>query len=199
MAKQKKQQKEYMTIFINGKQKRAKRPIIIDGMSEQEFIRNNADPIWLHQNEMWEYIDMDEKNQVQKLIFQIRKSLTITYHERLARRLLTLFNDAKEEDSDSLGISAGSLRNFYSFFGLHANLKCPAISLTPDYNIYASWRGEKNRVFSVYFLPNGDTRFVIFKPNDKHPKRKIRLSGTATNDTLLKTIESSGVWDWISE
>lgn len=141
----------------------------------------------------------DEENQVQELIFQIRKSFTITYHERLARRLLTLFNDAKEEDSDSLGISVGSLRNFYSFFGLHVNLKYPAISLTPDCNIYTSWRGEKNQVFSVHFLPNENTRFVIFKPNDKHPELKIRLSGTATNDTLLKTIESSGVRDWISE
>jgi len=28
-----------------------------------EFIRRNADPIWLHQNEMWEYIyDFDEKD-----------------------------------------------------------------------------------------------------------------------------------------
>ncbi len=39
-----------------------KRPTTIDGMSEEEFIRNNADPIWLHQNEMWEYLDMDEEN-----------------------------------------------------------------------------------------------------------------------------------------
>ena len=49
--------KEYMTIFINGKQKRIKRPPTIDGMSVEEFIRRNADPIWLHQNEMWEYMD----------------------------------------------------------------------------------------------------------------------------------------------
>jgi len=141
----------------------------------------------------------DEEDQVQELIFQIRKSPTITYHERMARRLLALFNDAKEEDSDCLGISVGSLHNFYGFFRLHTNLKYPAISLTPDYNIYASWRGEKSQVFSVHFLPNEDTRFVIFKPNDKHPERKIRLSGIATTDTLLKMIESSGVGNWISE
>jgi len=139
-----------------------------------------------------------EEDQVQELIFRIRKSISIHYHESLANRLLTLFNDAKEEDSASLGISVGSLRNFYNFFRLHTNLKCPTISLTPDYNIYASWRGEQNRVFSVHFLPNWDARFVIFKPNDKHPERKIRLSGTATTDTLIKTVESSGVWDWIS-
>ncbi len=55
----KKRQKEYMTVFMNGKQKRVKRPLTIDGMDVDEFIRNNADPIWLHQNEMWEYMDQD--------------------------------------------------------------------------------------------------------------------------------------------
>jgi len=51
-----------MTVFMNGKQKRVKRPPTIDRMSVDEFIRNNADSIWLHQNEMWEYIDIDEEN-----------------------------------------------------------------------------------------------------------------------------------------
>ena len=48
---------EYMTIFINGKQKRVKREPTIDVIAEDEFIRNNADPIWLHQNEMWELME----------------------------------------------------------------------------------------------------------------------------------------------
>ena len=56
-ADKRRRQKEYMTIFINGKQKRVKRPPTIEGMSVDEFIRRNADPIWLHQNEMWEYMD----------------------------------------------------------------------------------------------------------------------------------------------
>jgi len=60
-AAKKKRQKEYMTIFINGKQKRVKRPPTIDGIPVDEFIRRNADPIWLHQNEMWEYIDQNEE------------------------------------------------------------------------------------------------------------------------------------------
>lgn len=49
--------KEFMTIFINGKQKKVRRPPTIDGMPVEEFIRRNADPIWLHQNEMWEYLE----------------------------------------------------------------------------------------------------------------------------------------------
>ena len=59
-AAKKKRREEYMTIFLNGKQKRVKRPPTIDGIDVYEYIRNHADPIFLHENEMWEYIDLDE-------------------------------------------------------------------------------------------------------------------------------------------
>jgi hypothetical protein len=48
--------KKYKTIFINGKQKRVLREPTIDGLPVDEFVRRNADPIWLHQNELWEYM-----------------------------------------------------------------------------------------------------------------------------------------------
>jgi hypothetical protein len=57
-AKRQRQQ-EYQTIFVNGKQKRVKRRPTIDGMDVDEFILRNADPIWLHQNGMWEYLNDD--------------------------------------------------------------------------------------------------------------------------------------------
>ena len=47
-AEKRRRRKEYMTIFVNGKQKRVKRPPTIDGMDVDEFIRRNADPVWLH-------------------------------------------------------------------------------------------------------------------------------------------------------
>jgi hypothetical protein len=53
----KERKKKYQWIFINGKQVRVKRPEMIDGMPVDEFIARNADPLWLHQNEMWEYIE----------------------------------------------------------------------------------------------------------------------------------------------
>ena len=58
-AAKKKRQQEYMTIFINGKQKRVKRPLSIDGIDVEELIRRNTDPIWLHQNELWEEMDSE--------------------------------------------------------------------------------------------------------------------------------------------
>jgi len=47
---------------LNGKQKRIKRPVLIDGIDVEEFIRTNADPVWLHKNELWEYVDLPEEN-----------------------------------------------------------------------------------------------------------------------------------------
>ena len=51
--------RKYMTIFINGKQKRVLRPQEIDGLPVNEFIIRNADPIWLHQNGMWDLMNPD--------------------------------------------------------------------------------------------------------------------------------------------
>ncbi len=135
-----------------------------------------------------------EENQIQELIFRIKTSPSISCKE-LANRLLVLFNDAKEEEAS---IAIDSLRDFHSFFRLYTNLKCPTISLTPEYNIYASWKADQNRVFSVHFLSNGDIRYVILKPNDRHPERQIRVSGTTTIDILQETVASYGVWDWIT-
>ena len=44
---------KFMTIFINGKQKRVPRPRLIQGIPVEEFIARNADPVWLHSNERW--------------------------------------------------------------------------------------------------------------------------------------------------
>ena len=58
-AKEERQTK-YMWVFMNSKQVRVKRPETIDGIDPDEFIRRNADPIWLCQNEMWEYMEDEE-------------------------------------------------------------------------------------------------------------------------------------------
>ncbi len=55
-------QKKYEWVFMNGKQVRIKRRPTIDGMDVDEYIQKNADPIWLHQNGMWEYMDKEEEN-----------------------------------------------------------------------------------------------------------------------------------------
>lgn len=51
--------KKFMTIFINGKQKRVPRPQSIEGLPVEEFIARNADPIWLHENGLWQFMTPD--------------------------------------------------------------------------------------------------------------------------------------------
>ena len=51
--------REFETVLIGGKMKRVRRPPPVEGMDAEEFIRRNADPMWLHQNEMWEYIQAE--------------------------------------------------------------------------------------------------------------------------------------------
>lgn len=55
-AARRKRRAEYMTIFINGKQKSVKRPPTIDGIPQDEWIQKNADPIWLQQNGYYEIL-----------------------------------------------------------------------------------------------------------------------------------------------
>lgn len=56
-AEQKVRKKEYKTIFRNGKQVRVKRFSVINEIEAEEFYRNNADSITLHQDGMWEYMN----------------------------------------------------------------------------------------------------------------------------------------------
>jgi len=58
-AARKRRRKDFVTIFLNGKQKRVKKEPMIDGAPVDEFIRNNADALWYHQNEMWDEIEIE--------------------------------------------------------------------------------------------------------------------------------------------
>ncbi|MGO0305157.1 hypothetical protein ACTL6P_00860 [Endozoicomonas acroporae] len=52
--------KKYQWIFINGKRVRIKREDTLEAFAEREAMLCSADPIWLHQNELWEYIQTDD-------------------------------------------------------------------------------------------------------------------------------------------
>lgn len=53
-AEKERRRREYTTIFVGGKQKRVKRPPTVDGIPVDDFIRRNADPVWLLRNGMYE-------------------------------------------------------------------------------------------------------------------------------------------------
>lgn len=64
-----KRRREYMTIYLNGKQKSVKREPAVDGIPVDEYLRRNADPIFLHQNGMHEELyarEMEEADSQQE-------------------------------------------------------------------------------------------------------------------------------------
>lgn len=143
-----------------------------------------------------------EENKIQQLIMRISISAFTLCNRKLlniVERILILFKDAKEEDEFSIGITPGSLFNFYSFISKHSNLKRPKLALTPENNIYASWKADEDKVFSIHFLANGDARFVIFKPSGRHPDKPIRLSGIAPVDDLMQEVLTPHGISWALE
>ena len=62
-AEKKRRRREYKTIFVGGKQKRVKREPMVGGLPVDEFIKRNADPIWLLQNGLYEELCQWEQEQ----------------------------------------------------------------------------------------------------------------------------------------
>jgi len=60
-AEKKRRQLEYETVFLNGKQVRVKRPPTIGGLPVDDWLVQNADPIFLHQSERWDLMAMEDE------------------------------------------------------------------------------------------------------------------------------------------
>ena len=142
----------------------------------------------------------DYKRQpVEEIIWSAGTTLSVPYRTKLASRLTELQKAVQEEELDGRGITVSSLQHFIELLQAYPALRCPAVSVTPERNIYASWKSGSDRVFSIHFLPDGKVRFVIFCPNDKHPDQTIRLSGTATVDVIISVAAPHGVLNWAAE
>jgi hypothetical protein len=140
-----------------------------------------------------------ENESIEQILWRVGTSLAITYRTKLVSRLSELQEAVQEEEFDGRGITIRSLQHFIEFLEAHPRLRCPAVSVTPDRNIYASWKSASNRVFSIHFFPDGNVRFVIFRPNEKHADEVIRLSGTATVDVVMSIAAQHGVLSWASD
>jgi len=147
-------------------------------------------------DKLYELRNDDEK--VLEIISHVRSQLDVSFAQQLADRLKFLVDVAKEEHPDEVAILPESLRNFVSFLQFQANLNYPDVVLSPSKNIRVQWRTAPNRHFAVEFLTTGEAQFVIFSPDPKHPERTIRLSGLASVDSLMETVQPHGVLTWSS-
>jgi hypothetical protein len=58
--------KNFEMVFFHGKQEWIRREPTIDGMPVDEFVARNADPVWLHQHELWELMDAHDERSAQE-------------------------------------------------------------------------------------------------------------------------------------
>ena len=146
----------------------------------------------------FDLLDAGQENyeKVRELISHIRSSLRVTFRKKLAKRLEFLGEVAEEEGPDQSEVSAESLRMFIKFLELAPDLKCPGVVLSPSGNVRVQWRAAPNKHFVAEFYQDGEVRFVIFRPDPKRLGHTIRLSGTASVESILSTAEPHGVLKW---
>lgn len=131
-----------------------------------------------------------------KLVDEIRKAQIIPEHRKLADRLGEMLADYKI-DYDGKSLEADSLSGLFAFLKNNAPVRLPKLTATPRGNIYAKWGRSQRDFASVEFLPSGDARYVVFKPNPTHPGRTDRRSGFTTNDCLLSEIGDIGYFAFV--
>ena len=172
---------------------RRKSPVTMKLSLEDEMFFGPESPF----DKLEELLSNDEK--VLEIILHVRNQLNINFSKQLADRIKFLFDISKEEYPEEVAILPQSLRNFVGFLQSATNLRYPDVVLSPSKNIRAQWRTGPNRHFAVEFLPTGDAHFVIFTPDPMHPDKTIRMSGLASVDSLMETVQPHGVLTWSSQ
>lgn len=133
--------------------------------------------------------DWKKEGEMGYILARLQGSREIRHGERIVRRIRALRQMVRDDENEDSDISSDSLRSFFEFLILHPDLNYPDISLTPDGDIYARWKGRDRSLFSVHFLPQSRVRYVVFTPDRKRPDLMDRVSGTSSVDTVLETAD----------
>lgn len=140
----------------------------------------------------------NEFHSIDSLLQFYRFQLLQNYREKLIARLKQLREESIEEEPSHSGIEIESLRDFLGFLQGAPNLQKPLLSLTPEREIYATWKDSPKKLLSIRFLGGKRARFVIFKPNNKDPGMIQRLSGSTTSDAILQEfVIPLKIADWV--
>jgi len=115
------------------------------------------------------------------------QATSIAYQTRLAERIIKL-STAFAEDYEGHTLSAQSLAGLVDFLEASPASGYPDLTATPAGDVYAEWHGPEGRRLTIEFLASGDARYLLFRPNPKHPQRVDRLTGTTTIDALPETV-----------
>ena len=111
----------------------------------------------------------------------------LSFKARLADRISAV-SAAFAEDYDGRGLSVASVDALLAYLETSPAFTYPDLTATPAGDIYAEWRGADARILTIEFLASGEARYLILRPNPRHPQRVDRLTGTTTADALPEII-----------
>jgi len=97
----------------------------------------------------------------------------------------------RQEEADASGMSVDSLLGLYLALSGVSDLALPSITLTGDGNLYATWRIDRERVFSAHFLGKDEARYVLIRPDPRDSSRTLRSTGSVPADSVFKLPETS--------
>src|ERR1700751_1261720 len=107
----------------------------------------------------------------------------LPFKNKLMDRIARLVS-AFSEDYDSRQLSIRSVAGLIDFLEAAPRSGYPDLTLTPACDCYAEWRGSEGRKVTIEFLDSGEARYLLFRPNPRHPQRIDRLIGTTTTHAL---------------
>jgi len=132
------------------------------------------------------------------LLSRIEGSSEIRHGRKIAGRIRELRQILREDDSSD--ISPDSFRSFYEFLNLNPDVSYPGISVTPDGDIYARWKGADRELFSIHFLSGLRLRYVVFSPDRVRQCCTNRSSGIGFVETILEIVDRAyEVNKWVKE
>jgi hypothetical protein len=129
-----------------------------------------------------------------RLMLDLFRHEAYPHAEDVAERLRHLHEIEPEDDEEP--ISLDSVAMLLSFLVPFTSKAQPAITVTPDGNIYATWKAEGGRHCGVEFTPARSAKLVLMVPGDADTGAGIHIAGRMGTSELERTLRLHGIHIW---
>ncbi|HCD6632435.1 hypothetical protein [Pseudomonas aeruginosa] len=148
------------------------------------------------------FIELDRRRadttEAESLLESLRTQTAIRNANNIADRIGNLI-ELYKEDYDGRALSASSILTFLDFLNTHRNSKFPAITATPNGELYAQWKRDNDQRLGVQFLVGSEIKWVLLKRNPEHDEHIDYFAGQTVADSFGETATALGIREWIEE
>ena len=135
------------------------------------------------------------KNVKRPLMLELFRNEMYQHAEMVAERLEHL-DELEQEEENEEPISLDSVATFLSFLVAFSSRAEPGITVTPDGNIYATWKAEGGRHCGIEFAPMRAAKLVLMVPGEAETGSGVHIAGMMGSADLERTLRLHGVHAW---